>query len=203
MSKHRKFIVATRPSLLAFTQTQQTVELLRKKNPDFEFEILKITTHGDTVTDKPLTAFGGTGVFVKELENAILEGRADFAVHSLKDVPGIQPSELVLASFPAREDPRDILLLRKGFSLKDLNENCKIGTGSPRRMVQIAEIIPTALFSDLRGNIDTRIKKLEDGQYDGIVLAAAGLKRMGKQIEENSFLSVKSCSGNWPGCHCH
>ena len=193
MSKHRKFIVATRPSLLAFTQTQQTVELLRKKNPDIDFEILKITTHGDTVTDKPLTAFGGTGVFVKELENAILEGRADFAVHSLKDVPGIQPSELVLASFPAREDPRDILLLRKGFSLKDLNENCKIGTGSPRRMVQIAEIIPTALFSDLRGNIDTRIKKLEDGQYDGIVLAAAGLKRMGKQIEENSFLSVKSC----------
>ena len=158
MSKHRKFIVATRPSLLAFTQTQQTVELLRKKNPDIDFEILKITTHGDTVTDKPLTAFGGTGVFVKELENAILEGRADFAVHSLKDVPSIQPSELVLASFPAREDPRDILLLRKGLTVKDLNENCKIGTGSPRRMVQIAEIIPTALFSDLRGNIDTRIK---------------------------------------------
>jgi len=193
MSKKRKFIVATRPSLLAFTQTQQTVELLRKKNPDYEFEILKITTHGDVVTDKPLTAFGGTGVFVKELENAILEGRADFAIHSLKDVPSIQPADLVIASFPVREDPRDVLLLRKGLKLNELNGSCKIGTGSPRRMVQIAEIIPTAHFSDLRGNIDTRIKKLDEGHYDGIVLAAAGLKRMGKKIEESSFLSVKIC----------
>jgi len=193
MIKHRKFIVATRPSLLAFTQTEQTVELLREKNPDVEFEILKITTHGDTVTDKPLTAFGGTGVFVKELEHAILDGRADFAIHSLKDVPTLQPEELTLASFPVREDPRDVLLLRKGLKINELNYTCNIGTGSPRRIVQIAELIPTALFTDLRGNIDTRIKKLEDGQYDGIVLAAAGLRRMGKLIEEGSCLPVKIC----------
>src|SRR5664279_3900155 len=109
MIQYRKFIVATRPRLLAFTQTQQTVELLRSKNPDVEFEILKITTHGDTVTDKPLTAFGGTGVFVKELEHAILDGRADFAIHSLKDVPSIQPDELVLAAFPKRENPCDVV----------------------------------------------------------------------------------------------
>ena len=193
MIKPGKFIVATRPSLLAFTQTQQTVELLRAKNPDVEFEILKITTHGYTVTDKPLTAFGGTGVFVKELELAIMDGRADFAIHSLKDVPTLQPEELILASFPVREDPRDVLLLRKGLKINELNYTCNIGTGSPRRIVQIAEIIPTAHFTDLRGNIDTRIKKLEEDQYDGIVLAAAGLKRMGKLIDTGSCLPVETC----------
>jgi len=193
MSKPRKYIVATRPSLLAFTQTEQTVEMLRLKNPAVEFEILKITTHGDTVTDKPLTSFGGTGVFVKELENAIMDGRADFAIHSLKDVPTLQPEELILASFPTREDPRDVLLLRDGLKIEELNYPCTIGTGSPRRIVQITEMIPTAHFTDLRGNIDTRIKKLEDGQYDGIVLAAAGLRRMGKQIEAGSYIPVETC----------
>ena len=193
MSNKRKYIVATRPSLLAYTQTLQTVELLKERNPDCEFEILKISTHGDTVTDKPLTTFGGTGVFVKELENAILEGKADFAVHSLKDVPSIQPNELILASFPTREDPRDVLLIRNGLSINELHDKCIIGTGSPRRMVQIAEIKPTAIFTDLRGNIDTRLKKLDDGQYDAIVLAAAGLKRLSKQIDLNAFLSVEAC----------
>ncbi len=193
MMQNRKFIVATRPSLLAFTQTQQTVALLQAKNPDCEFEIVKIATHGDTVTDKPLTAFGGTGVFVKELENAILQGKADFAIHSLKDVPSIQPPELVLAAFPTREDPRDVLLIKNGLSINDLDENCNIGTGSPRRIVQIADLKPTAKFSDLRGNIDTRLQKLADGKYDAIVLAAAGLNRLGKQIDAKAFLPVDVC----------
>ena len=193
MNKSRKFVVATRPSLLAYTQTQQTVDLLKKKNPDCEFEIVKFSTHGDIVTDKPLTAFGGTGVFVKELENAILQGKADFAVHSLKDVPGIQPDELVLASFPTREDPRDVLLIRNNLSINDLDDHCIIGTGSPRRMVQVAKMKPTAAFTDLRGNVDSRLKKLEEGQYDAIVIAAAGLKRLGKQIDANAFLSVDTC----------
>ncbi len=191
---NKKYIVATRPSLLAYTQTMQTVELLKAKNPDCEFEIVKISTHGDAVTDKPLTAFGGTGVFVKELENAILEGKAHFAVHSLKDVPSLQPADLVLAAFPPRQDPRDVLLIKAGKSIEDLKENCVIGTGSPRRIVQIGELKPTATFTDLRGNIDTRLKKLEDGQYDAIVLAAAGLKRLGKQIDEKAFLPVRSCT---------
>ncbi len=189
----KKFIVATRPSLLAYTQTQQTVELLKAKNPECEFEIVKISTHGDAVTNKPLTAFGGTGVFVKELENAILEGKADFAIHSLKDVPSIQPDGLVLAAFPAREDPRDVLLIRNGLGIDELNDRCVIGTGSPRRMVQIAELKPTATFADLRGNIDTRLRKLDEGQYDAIVLAAAGLNRLGKQIDEKAFLPVDLC----------
>jgi len=190
---NRKYIVATRPSLLAYTQTQQTVELLKAQHPDCEFEIVKISTHGDAVTDKPLTAFGGTGVFVKELENAILEGRADFAIHSLKDVPSIQPEGLVLAAFPTREDPRDVLLIKNGLSIDELNENCTIGTGSPRRIVQIAELKPGATFTDLRGNIDTRLKKLEEGQYDAIVLAAAGLRRLGKDIDAKAFLPVDKC----------
>ncbi len=189
----KKFIVATRPSLLAYTQTQQTVELLKAKNPDCEFEIVKISTHGDAVTNKPLTAFGGTGVFVKELENAILEGKADFAIHSLKDVPTIQPDKLMLAAFPTREDPRDVLLIRNGLSIDQLNDHCVIGTGSPRRMVQIAELKPTATFADLRGNIDTRLRRLDEGQYDAIVLAAAGLNRLGKQIDEKAFLPVDLC----------
>ena len=189
----KKYIVATRPSLLAYTQTQQTVELLKAKNPDCEFEIIKISTHGDTVTDKPLTAFGGTGVFVKELENAILEGKAHFAIHSLKDVPSIQPEGLVLAAFPPRQDPRDLLLIKDGLTINQLRDDCVVGTGSPRRMVQIAALKPNATFIDLRGNIDTRMKKLEDGQYDAIVLAAAGIKRLGKQITESAFLSVDVC----------
>lgn len=190
---NRKYLVATRPSLLAYTQTQQTVELLKAQHPDCEFEIVKISTHGDAVTDKPLTAFGGTGVFVKELENAILEDRADFAIHSLKDVPSIQPDGLVLAAFPTREDPRDVLLIKNGLSIDELNDNCTIGTGSPRRIVQIAELKPGAIFTDLRGNIDTRLKKLEEGQYDAIVLAAAGLKRLGKEIDAKAFLPVDTC----------
>ena len=189
----RKYIVATRPSLLAFTQTQQTVQLLRDKNPDCEFEIIKISTHGDKVTDKPLTEFGGTGVFVKELENAILDGKADFAIHSLKDVPSIQPNNLVLATFPKREDPRDVLLIRNGMTLQELKEDCIIGTGSPRRIVQLAEIKPKAQFAELRGNIDTRIQKLENGNYDAIVLAAAGLNRLGKMLDAKAFVSTDLC----------
>lgn len=189
----KKFIVATRPSLLAYTQTQQTVDLLRAQHPDCEFEIIKISTHGDTVTDKPLTAFGGTGVFVKELENALYEGKAHFAVHSLKDVPSIQPEGLVLAAFPLRQDPRDLLLTRGGVSVAELPDPCVIGTGSPRRMVQVARLKEQITFADLRGNIDTRLKKLEEGQYDAIVLAAAGLKRLGKEIAETAFMSIDSC----------
>jgi len=191
--KKLKYIVATRPSLLAYTQTQQTVSLLKEKNPECEFEVVKFSTHGDNVTDKPLTEFGGTGLFVKELENAMLNGKADFAIHSLKDIPSIQSDEFFLASFPKREDPRDVLLIRNGNKLNELPEECIIGTGSPRRIVQIAQLKPKAIFKDLRGNIDTRLKKLDDGFYDAIVLAAAGLRRLGKSIHEYSLLSLDEC----------
>jgi len=193
MEFKKKYIVATRPSLLAKTQTEQTVNLLRKQFTAIEFEIIQFSTHGDKVTDKPLTEFGGTGVFVKELENAISRGEADFAIHSLKDVPNNQPDGFMLASFPQREDPRDVVLTHNGKNLIDLKEDCIIGTGSPRRIVQIAKFKPKASFKELRGNIDTRLRKLEEGEYDAIVLAAAGLKRLGKQIPDYSYLSVETC----------
>jgi len=189
----KKYVVATRPSLLAYTQTKQVVQVLKEKNPGCEFEIVKFLTHGDKVVDKPLVEFGGTGLFVKELENAILNGEADFAVHSLKDVPGIQPDNLILASFPKREDPRDIVLTSTGIGFSQLKDNCIIGTSSPRRILQLKILKPGAVFSNIRGNIDTRIGKLQSGQYDAIVLAAAGLKRIGREIPANAFLSSELC----------
>ncbi|MBB3186115.1 hydroxymethylbilane synthase [Microbacter margulisiae] len=191
----KKYRVASRPSLLAFSQTEQTVRLLQERFPQYAFEIIKFTTHGDRQTDTPLTSFGGTGVFVKELETALLEGKADFAIHSLKDVPSIQPEGLTLASFPKREDPRDVILMRDDSisDFRQLDEHCIIGTGSPRRILQLKQQKKEALYADLRGNIDTRLRKLNEGQYDAIVVAAAGLKRIGKVIPENGYLPVEVC----------
>lgn len=186
----KRYLVATRPSILAYTQTKKVVDLLREKNFNIEFDIIKISTYGDYIKDKPIRTFGGTGVFVKELENAIIDGKVDFAVHSLKDVPSIQPEGLTLASFIKREDPRDVLLTRNNNSIYDLDEKCIIGTSSLRRIVQLMKIKPQAQFKDIRGNIDTRIQKLLKGEYDAIVLAASGLLRLEKQIPENAFLSL-------------
>ena len=193
----KKFIVATRPSLLASTQTEQTVNLLRAKNPGLEFEIIKFSTQGDLVSDKPLLSFGGTGVFVKELENALIQGNADFAIHSLKDVPSFVPETLTLASFPKREDPRDIIIFKDNTYSSDLKALSKqhlvIGTGSPRRIVQLSHMFKKAEFKDLRGNIDTRLRKLSEGQYDAIILAAAGINRLGKDVQRKKFLDQTAC----------
>ncbi len=197
----KKYIVATRPSLLASTQTEQTVNLLREKNPEIEFEIIKFSTQGDIVGNIPLTSFGGTGIFVKELENALIEHKADFAVHSLKDVPSFVPDSLTLASFPKREDPRDVIVFHVSGSksqVKDLNPETRnlkltIGTGSPRRIVQLAQMFPNAEFNDLRGNIDTRLRKITEGQYDAIILAAAGINRLGKEVTGKNYIDVNDC----------
>jgi hydroxymethylbilane synthase len=191
MAERNKFIVATRGSLLARTQTGQTVDAIQKQNTESIFEINQISTMGDNVTDKPLVSFGGTGVFVKELENALLDGTADFAVHSLKDVPNNLPDGLFLASFPKREKTNDLFLAKNGKSIYDLPQNCKIGTGSPRRIVQLRKIRPDAVFTDLRGNIDTRLRKLEEGQYDAIILAAAGMLRLGKNLPLSAYISTE------------
>ena len=191
MAEKTNFIVATRGSLLARTQTGQTVDEIQKNNPEYTFEIQQISTMGDNVTDKPLVSFGGTGVFVKELENALLDGTADFAVHSLKDVPNNLPEGLVLACFPKREKTNDLFLAKNGKTIYDLPQGCKIGTGSPRRIVQLKKIRPDAVFSDLRGNIDTRLRKLEEGQYDAIILAAAGMLRLGKSLPLSSYIPVE------------
>ncbi|WP_195715253.1 hydroxymethylbilane synthase [Ancylomarina sp. 16SWW S1-10-2] len=193
MSLKKKIIVATRPSLLAYIQTLQTVELLQKANPDIEFEVKKFSTQGDRVLNRSLTSFGGTGLFVKELEHALLEGEADIAVHSLKDVPSFNPEGLKLVSYPEREDSRDVFLTRDGLSIDDMPQGFVLGTGSPRRKVQLADIRPDINFKEIRGNIDSRIQKLHDGEYDAIVLAAAGMNRMDKNFDEEMLLDVDLC----------
>ena len=193
MTAKKTYRVATRPSLLATTQTGQTVALLKEKNLDVHFEIITFSTHGDLVVDKPLVAFGGTGLFVKELEQAILDGKADFAIHSLKDMPGNQPKEFTIAAFAERENPTDVLLTRDGNGIKDLKAGMVVGTGSPRRQLQLMNICPGITFKDLRGNIDTRLRKLETGEYDAIVLASAGLRRLGKTLSPSVMLTVEQC----------
>ncbi|MBI5539391.1 MAG: hydroxymethylbilane synthase [Bacteroidia bacterium] len=188
---HNTFIVATRGSLLARTQTEQTVEAIQKQNPDSKFEITQFSTMGDKVTDKPLVSFGGTGVFVKELENALLENKADLAIHSLKDVPSNIPNGLELVCFPKRELTNDLFLTNNNVSIFDMPQGFKCGTGSPRRIIQLMKLRPDAKFSDLRGNIDTRLRKLEENQYDAIILAAAGMNRLGKTFPKSAILSVE------------
>ncbi|WP_321308428.1 hydroxymethylbilane synthase [Marinifilum fragile] len=193
MSAKKKIRVATRPSLLAYTQTMQTVELLQKANPDVEFEVIKFSTQGDRVLNRSLTEFGSTGLFVKELEHALLEGEADIAVHSLKDVPSFHPDGLKLVAFPEREDVRDVFLSRDGSTIDQMPEGFVLGTGSPRRRVQLADLRPDTNFKEIRGNIDTRMQKLMDGEYDAIILAAAGMNRMGKEFQEKLLLDVDQC----------
>jgi len=193
MISKKKIVVATRPSLLAYTQTMQTVELLRKANPEIEFEVKKFSTQGDRVLNRALTEFGGTGVFVKELEHALLEKEADIAIHSLKDVPSRHPEGLKLVAFPEREDTRDAFLTRDGSSIEDMPEGFVLGTGSPRRRVQLANVRKDIVFKEIRGNIDSRFQKLMDGEYDAIILAAAGLNRMNRQYDENILLDVDLC----------
>jgi hydroxymethylbilane synthase len=138
-----------------------------------------MTTKGDQILDQPLAAIGGKGLFIKELEVAMAEGRADFAVHSLKDVPMEMPSGFVLAGIAAREDPRDAFVSNKYARLADLPANATVGTSSLRREAQLRARFPSLVIEPLRGNVNTRLRKLDEGQYDAIILAAAGLKRLG------------------------
>ena len=149
------------------------------------FEITTLTTTGDRVTDRPLSQFRGMGVFVKELEKALLSGEADMAIHSLKDVPVEQVEGLTLASFPLRKDPSDLLLTADGKAFDALPDGAVIGTSSPRRFVQLRARRPDLSFKDLRGNVDTRLRKLEEGQYAAIVAAAAGMLRLGRTFERD------------------
>jgi hydroxymethylbilane synthase len=191
MHSDKNFIVATRGSLLARTQTEQTVEAIQKQNAESKFEITQFSTMGDQITDKPLVSFGGTGVFVKELENALLENKADLAIHSLKDVPSNIPNGLELVCFPKRELTNDLFLTNNNMSIFDMPQGFKCGTGSPRRIIQLMKLRPDAQFADLRGNIDTRLRKLEENQYDAIILAAAGMNRLGKTFLKSAILSVE------------
>ena len=185
--------VVTRGSSLAIAQTNQVVALLKRMNSEYNFEIIKVKTTGDRVTDRPLSSFRGTGVFVKELQNTLLNKKAELAVHSLKDIPIQQPDELLLAAFLKRADVRDVLLSQNGETFEKLKEGSLIGTSSPRRLVQLKAARKDLQFSDLRGNLDTRIRKLENHQYDAIILAAAGMKRLNINFPDDAPLTFDIC----------
>jgi len=170
--------LGTRKSLLAMTQSTWVKNKIEQKWPDVEVQLVKITTKGDKILDVPLAKVGGKGLFVKEIEEALLRKDIDIAVHSLKDVPAELPDGLEVSVFPEREDARDALISRNGQLLKDLPQGARIGTSSLRRVAQLRKVRPDFQIEALRGNLDTRLKKLEDGEFDAIILAAAGLNRL-------------------------
>ena len=173
-----KMIVGTRGSKLALIQTNWVIEKLKKYNPEINFEIKIIKTKGDLVQHLSLDKIGDKGLFVKEIEQQLLNKEIDIAVHSMKDMPSSLPLGLKFASIPKREDPRDVLILKNGYkSIDDLPIGAKIGTGSKRRKYQLLKYRPDLNIVPIRGNIDTRIKKIEDENLAGVVLAAAGILR--------------------------
>ncbi len=173
-----KIVVGTRGSKLALIQTNWVVEELKKANPEIEFEVKVIKTKGDLITHLPLHKIGDKGLFTKEIEQQLLDKEIDLAIHSMKDMPSTLPEGLKFANVPKREDPRDVLVLKEGYTnLDDLPKGAKIGTGSKRRTYQLLKYRPDLEIVPIRGNIDTRIRKIEDENLHGVVLAAAGLIR--------------------------
>jgi hydroxymethylbilane synthase len=175
----RRVVVATRKSALALAQSRAFIARLAARYPDVSFEELLLTTTGDVVQDRALAEIGGKGLFVKEIEEALLDGRADIAIHSLKDVPPALPPALSIECIPEREDPRDVLVTRSGLTLAQLPPGSRIGTGSLRRRVQLLAYRKDLEVVAIRGNVDTRLKKCESGEVDAVVLARAGLNRLG------------------------
>lgn len=174
----KKLIIATRGSKLALWQSEHIKATIEEQNPGLEVELNVIVTTGDKIIDKPLASIGGKGLFLKELEEAMLRGEAHIAVHSLKDVPTVMPEGLLLAAITEREDVRDALLSEKYADIDALPKKAVVGTSSLRRRMQLERIRPDLVIKDLRGNVDTRIKKLKEGEFDAIVLAAAGINRL-------------------------
>ncbi len=173
-----KFIIGTRGSKLALKQVDIISKLLKEKTPDIEFETRIIRTTGDRIRDAPLSKIGGKGLFVKEIDEAVRRGDVDFAVHSMKDVPTDILDELDIISVPKREDVNDALI-SKGLTLDELPKNSVVGTSSLRRRAEILNYRGDIEIKDLRGNVDTRIRKVMEGDYDAIIMAKAGLKRLG------------------------
>ncbi|UHA74371.1 hydroxymethylbilane synthase [Paenibacillus sp. 481] len=188
----RTIVVGTRQSALALTQTGQVIAQLEaiceREGLPFRFEVRKIVTKGDRILDVTLSKVGGKGLFVKEIEQSLFDQESDIAVHSMKDMPWELPEGLVVGAIPQRVDPRDSLIMRTGESLADLPHGAKVGTSSLRRGCQLQAYRPDLQIEPLRGNIDTRLKKLETEGFDAIVLAAAGLQRMGWEDKITSYI---------------
>lgn len=181
--------LATRGSPLAVAQSQQVADAVTAATGR-AVVLVRVTTKGDRVTDRPLGQVGGKGLFTKEVEEAVLRGDADFAVHSAKDLPTERPEGLVLGAVPVRQDPRDVLV---GATLSALRLGARVGTGSARRQRQLAAQRPDLVFVDVRGNIDTRLSKAAHGEVDAIVLAAAGLNRLGVALPTHEPLPIEVC----------
>lgn len=190
----RKIIVGSRKSKLALTQTNWFINELKAAGVPFDFEVKEIVTKGDRILDVQLSKVGGKGLFVKEIEQALYDKEIDFAVHSMKDMPAILPEGLVIGCIPAREDARDAYISKGHVKFADLPVGAVVGTSSLRRSAQLLTIRPDIEIKWIRGNVDTRLAKLETEEYDAIILAAAGLKRLGWSEEVvTEFLSIEDC----------
>ena len=186
----RTFVIGTRGSPLALAQTELAAAALRAAHPGVALEVRQVRTRGDRDQHTPLAQLGAQGVFVKDIENALRVGEIDLAVHSLKDMPSEQPERLVIAAVLEREDPRDALVSRLGLGLERLPRGARIGTGSLRRQAQLRALRPDLEVVDLRGNVDTRLRKAASEEFDAVVLALAGLVRLGRAAEVTAILPL-------------
>ena len=186
-------IYATRRSALALAQCRAFVGRLKAAHPSLETTELQVVTSGDQIQDRPLSEIGGKGLFVKEIEEALIDRRADLAVHSIKDVPGFVPAGLVLTCIPKREDPRDVLVAPGHGTLSALPPGARVGTSSLRRAAAVRALRPDVVVVPCRGNVDSRLRKVDAGEYDAIVLARAGLVRLGLEGRATEVLSPEVC----------
>ena len=185
-----RYIIGTRGSRLALAQAEYVRDRLSAAYPMHTFTLRVIRTSGDKILNKPLAEFGEKGIFVKEIEAEILNGTADIGVHSMKDMPVCPACGLMFTRAWKREDPRDVLVLRKARSLQELPEGAVIGTGSKRREIQLKSLRPDLNIAGVRGNVDTRLQKMYEGAFDGLVLAAAGLHRLGMRRAITQYLDL-------------
>ena len=185
----KKLVIGSRSSQLAVRQSELVVEYLNRMHPELEVSLVTMSTRGDRILDRRLDQIGGKGLFVQELEAAMRSGETDFSVHSLKDMPMEQPEDLPIVCYSVREDPRDVLVLPEGATGLDFSK--PIGTSSPRRVLQLKKLFPVARFASIRGNLQTRLRKLDEGQFGAIVLAAAGMKRLGLEKRISRYFTVE------------
>ena len=190
----RKIIVGSRRSKLALTQTNWFIDQMKAAGAPFEFEVKEIVTKGDKILDVMLSKVGGKGLFVKEIEQALYDKEIDFAVHSMKDMPAVLPEGLAIGCIPPRVDPRDAFISKGHVKFMDLPVGAVVGTSSLRRSSQLLMLRPDLEIKWIRGNIDTRLQKMQDGEYDAILLAAAGMKRMGWSDDVvTEYMSIEDC----------
>ncbi|SNS46276.1 hydroxymethylbilane synthase [Anaerovirgula multivorans] len=187
----RRIRIGSRASELALVQAEIIIEMLRKSYPQYEYEIIKIKTIGDKILDKTLSKIGGKGLFVKEIQTALLNNDIDLAVHSMKDMPAESPEELILGAITKREDPRDVLIIKDKCSLEKLPKAATIGTSSLRRKVQLLSLREDLQMKDIRGNVGTRLSKIDTEGLDAVILAAAGLKRLGYKNDNFYYLDTE------------